>query len=100
MLIDNPALQIVAGLARNFLSDDLSNTPNGFRPELLEPHVAFNMETLLARRTVFDLVAYLTINWRQLRMSTGFAERVTWACLLVSCRRYSCTSGFIQTILT
>lgn len=55
MLDADPALQMVAGLAQQFL-EDKDNPPPGFRPELLAPHVAFMPETLLIRKAVFDVV--------------------------------------------
>ncbi|MGH9549115.1 MAG: glycosyltransferase, partial [Terriglobales bacterium] len=71
MLSRQPELQIVAGLASNFLADDCAEVPNGFRAELLQPHVAFNMEMLLARRQVFDQVGLFDE-----RLAT--AEDVDW----------------------
>jgi Predicted glycosyltransferases len=56
LLADKPELQMVAGLARHFLDAECKNVPSGFRKELLEPHVAFVPESLLARKTVFDVV--------------------------------------------
>lgn len=68
-----PELQIVAGLARHFLDGECNEVPNGFRKELLEPHVAFNMEILLARRDVFATVGAFD---EQLET----AEDVDWFC--------------------
>lgn len=56
LLDDKPALQIITGMARHFLDEECKTVPSGFRKELLDPHVAFIPETLLARREVFDKV--------------------------------------------
>lgn len=73
LVAEKPELQIVAGMAQHFLDSECKSVPNGFRKELLEPHVAFNMEMLLARREVFDAVGEFD---EQLET----AEDVDWFC--------------------
>jgi len=73
LVAEKPALQIVAGMAQHFLDSECESVPNGFRKELLTPHVAFNMEMLLARREVFDTVGEFD---EQLET----AEDVDWFC--------------------
>lgn len=56
----DPELQYVVGLLRYFM-DPGGEPPPNFRPELLEgDHVGRVMETLLARREVFDRVGMLS----------------------------------------
>ncbi len=55
-LSNNPTLDFCITKVRHFLNPG-SRVPSGFRPELLEQdRVAYIMETLLARRRVFDKV--------------------------------------------
>jgi len=55
-LCAHPEVQYVTGRVKFFLEPGCA-VPPGFKPGLLEgDHVAHIMETLLARRTVFDLV--------------------------------------------
>jgi Predicted glycosyltransferases len=73
LVAEKPELQIVAGMAQHFLDGECKSVPNGFRKELLDPHVAFNMEMLLARRDVFAVVGSFD---EQLNT----AEDVDWFC--------------------
>lgn len=89
LLAEKPQLQMVAGLARHFLNDECKDVPNGFRKELLQPHVAFVPETLLARRTVFD-----TVGPFDERLKT--AEDVDWFC---RARDMGIPSGVVEEVI-
>lgn len=104
LLSEKPELQIVAGLARHFLDNECNSIPNGFRKELLEPHVAFNMEMLLARREVFSAVGSFDeqletaedVDWfcraRDMEIPSGFVKEV-----ILLKRIHSCNAHFAKT---
>lgn len=76
LLQEQPEVQFVVGRAEQFLDANTSHAANaaalpGFRTELMRPHVAFIMETLLARKTAFDIVGRFDTNLKT-------AEDVDW----------------------
>jgi glycosyltransferase involved in cell wall biosynthesis len=74
----NPGLAYCTGKAVFFLEPGCA-VPQGFRPGLLEgEHIAHIMETLLARRSVFEQVGFFD-------ETLGTAEDVDWFARAMSC---------------
>lgn len=70
-MIDNPTTQFTVAYIKFFLEPG-HTIPRGFRPELLQgQHPAFIMETLVARRTLFEQIGTFDLEFR-------VAEDVDW----------------------